>query len=67
LCDGSAKSERAFGVGEGCDEAAAACERSRKGAEVEASDDRECAERADEELVKVVAGDVLDDAAAALR
>src|SRR5437667_5508269 len=48
------------------EEAAAACERSRKCAKVEASDDRERAERADEEFVEVVAGDVLDDAASAL-
>ena len=34
--------------------------------EVEARNDGECAERADEELVEVVAGDVFDDAAAAL-
>ncbi len=66
MSDGSAKSERAFGVGEGCDEATAARERSRKRAKVEARNDGECAERADEELVEVVASDVLDDAAAAL-
>ncbi len=67
MSDGSVKNERTFGVGEGCDEATTACERSRKRAKVEARDDREGAERADEELVEVVAGDVFDDAAAALR
>ncbi len=66
LSDGSAKSKRAFSIEERGDEAAAACERGRKRAKVEASDDREGAERADEEFVEVVAGDVLDDAAAAL-
>src|SRR5260370_715948 len=66
LSDGSAKSERAFCVGEGCDEATAACERSRKRTEVEARNDGECTEGADEELVEIVAGDVFDDATAAL-
>jgi len=57
LCDRAAKSECAFRRGEGGDEAAASSERSRKRAEVEARNDGECAERADEELVEVVAGD----------
>lgn len=39
--------------------------RGRKGAEVEARDDREGAERADKKLVEIIAGDIFDDAAAA--
>jgi len=58
------ESERVVWRSKGKDEATARG-RSRKSAEVEARDDRERAQRADKELVKVVPGDVLDDAAAA--
>jgi len=47
------------------DDEAVARWRGRKSAEVEASDDRESAESADEKFVEVVAGDVFDDAATA--
>ncbi len=62
MSDGSVKNERTFGVGEGCDEATTACERSRKRAKVEARDDREGAERADEELVNWRSGESMPEA-----
>ena len=62
--DKIAENESIF-VGAKRNDEAAAPRRFRKSAEVEASDDRESTKRADEKLVKVVAGDVFDDAATA--
>lgn len=52
-------------VGAKRDDEAEARWRGRKSTEVEASDDRESAERTDEKFVEVVAGDVFNDAATA--
>ena len=52
-------------MGAGREHEATASGRGRKGAEIEACDDGERAERADEKFVEVVAGYVFDDAAAA--
>jgi len=58
------ESESVF-VGVKRDDEAAARWRRRKSAEVESRDNRERAERADEEFVEVIAGDIFNDAAAA--
>ena len=63
--DEIAEPKSTFGRGKREDEAAARG-RCGKSAEVEAGDDRKSAERADQELVEIVAGDVLDHAATAL-
>lgn len=63
--DECAEGQNDFGSPGRGDEAAAG-RRGRKSSEVEAGDHCESAERADKKLVKVVAGDVFDDAAAAL-
>lgn len=63
--DAIAEPQSIVGRGKREDEASARG-RCGKSAEVEAGDDRKSAERADQELVEIVAGDVLDDAAAAL-
>ncbi len=60
----TAKSECAFGGGKGSEEAAAGGW-SGKCAEIETRDDGKSAERGDQKFVKVVSGDVFDDAAAA--
>src|SRR5437867_3814048 len=60
------KGRRAFRVRKRCNEAAAAGDGSRKGTEVKTGDDRQRAERTDEEFVQVVAGYVFHDAAAGL-
>lgn len=65
LLDEVAERKSIFGSGKGEDQAPArgGC---GKGAEVEAGDDGKSAERADQELVKIVAADVLDNTATAL-
>ena len=63
--DEMANCERVFGSAKG-NNIAAARGRCGKGAEVEAGDDGKRTERADQELVEIIAGDVLDDAPAAL-
>lgn len=63
--DKCAESESVFMIAKRDDEAAAGW-RCGKRAEVEARDNRERAERADKQFVEVVAGDVFDDASAAL-
>src|SRR5881398_2903486 len=65
LLDEMAERKSIFGRGKRDDETAARGRRG-KGPEVEAGDDGKSAERADQELVEVVAGDVFDDAATAL-
>ena len=63
--DKAVESEGVF-VGAEREDEAAASGRGRKRTEVESRDDSERAERADEKFMKVVAGDIFDDAAAAL-
>ena len=63
--DEMANCERVFGSAKG-NNIAAARGRCGKGAEVEAGDDGKGTERADQQLVEIIAGDVLDDAPAAL-
>lgn len=59
------ESESVFVSAKGDDKATAG-RRCWKSAKVEASDDSESAERADEKFVQIIAGDVFDDAAATL-